>query len=568
MQTITQKMYLIVQLSALISGVSAQHSLFKPDYPVNTDLLDEICPVITYDETTLFFTRVADPFCAKTLYIDSTDVFEKYDEASYDSKLKQIYSQIASTVITDPISSGYNQDIWYTSLENTRPVGIFHPGYPINDVLPNSVCSNYGKEKGLMVINQFEKKGGIDRGFSVTEKSGDEFSFPLPINIQHFNKSGAELNITASIDSSVLILSMIDTTGFGNMDLYVSYHLGNNTYSAPIIMSADINTAFRESTPMLTHDTKRLYFTSDRPGSIGGKDIYFAERKDFTYTSWTKPVRLNPPVNSVHDDSHPHVMKDNNTIFFTSDRDGSSDIFQAKLLREALKKEIVITINIKNGVTGNNSPGELTWGDAYQEERPGFFRSKDGLCRYKFYENKPVVFKATNRDIYSEEVIIDPQELINQGKYTLQLELPMYGTIRPEIVLPDKNKNIPLKEEAIIGFELNKTILLNNIYFERTKPVVLPESYPALQKLADVLLSRPRLYISIIGHTDNVGDKDALRILSEDRAMAIRQILIEKGVAGYRVQPLGYGDSRPIAPNDTEENKSKNRRVEIRIISQ
>ena len=83
-----------------------------------------------------------------------------------------------------------------------------------------------------------------------------------------------------------------------------------------------------------------------------------------------------------------------------------------------------------------------------------------------------------------------------------------------------------------------------------------------------MLLSRSRLYISIIGHTDNVGDKTALKTLSEDRAMSIKQVLIEKGVPDYRVNTIGYGDTRPIAPNDTEENKSKNRRVEIKVISQ
>jgi hypothetical protein len=74
-------------------------------------------------------------------------------------------------------------------------------------------------------------------------------------------------------------------------------------------MGSDINTPYRESTPMLTHDTKKLYFTSDRPDGFGGKDIYYSERLDALYTRWSTPKALNPPVNSLGDDSHPHLLK-------------------------------------------------------------------------------------------------------------------------------------------------------------------------------------------------------------------------------------------------------------------
>lgn len=548
--------------------ISSQHSLQKLNYPVNTDNLDEICPVVSYDESILFFTRVADRHCEKTLFVDSFDVYQSFSAKDYDLKLRQVYAQIASSPVDDPLSSGYNQDIWYTHLVNSIPKGIFHPEYPINDVLPNSICSNFGKSNTFLVINQFAPMGGIERGFSITKMDNQDFNFPEPIDIQHFNKAASELNITSSLDSTLLILSMDDSQGMGDMDLYVCFRLGKNKYSAPINIGKDINTVYRESTPMLSHDMKRLYFTSDRPEGRGGKDIYYTERKDFTFLSWTFPIAFDPPVNSALDDSHPHLLKDNNTFFFTSNRDGSSDIFQAKLIREKLQKEIIINLKIINGETGKPMPGEVIWGDAFKTERPGYFRSKDGISKYKFFENKPVVFKAINRNLYSEEKIIDPQELINQNIGEMTLELILYGEDRPVVKTVKEDIEPPNKDNGLNELELNRLILLNNIYFERTKAVVLPESYPTLQKLADVLLSRSRLYITIIGHTDNVGDKTALKNLSEDRAISIKQVLMDKGVPDYRVNTIGYGYTRPIAPNDTEENKSKNRRVEIKVISQ
>jgi outer membrane protein OmpA-like peptidoglycan-associated protein len=556
---------LIILFSPLFAlKLESQHSLFKPAYPINTEYLDEICPVVSYDESHLFFTRVGDFQCEKTLWIDSVNVHLTLNEQEYGERLKKVYSEIAATQVLDPLKSEFNQDIWYSLLKEAKPEGIFHPQYPINDVLPNSICSNFGKTNSFLVINQFNPKGGIERGFSITEKTEEDFSFPRSFQIKNFNKSSSEINITASLDSSVLILAMQEG---GNMDLFLSFRLETHLYSSPINIGEDINTEYRESTPMLSHDSKRLFFTSDRPGGLGGKDIYFADRMDNTFYSWAAPVRLQPPVNSVNDDSHPHLMKDNNILYFSSNRDGSSDIFQAKLLRQKIEKELVINVKIINGSTGLKSPGELIWGNAYQDSRPGYFRSKDGLCKYKFFENKPVIFKAVNRNMQSEEVMLDPQELMDAGIYSQTLELVMYSDGR--VVIEKKPLSEPAKlPEKISEEDLNRTILINNIYFERTKPEVLPQSYPAIEKLAKVLLERPRLYISIIGHTDNVGNLEALKKLSEDRAIAIKKILIEKGVPETRVTTQGLGCAKPIAPNDTEENKSKNRRVEIRIVSQ
>ena len=561
---------LFIILSFVIATilVSGQHSLKKIDYPVNSDHLDEICPVVSYDEDQLFFTRVADPNCEKTLFVDSFDVFITSDESKYLSKLNKVFTQIASQPITDPFASSYNQDIWYTKLRNNETEGIYHPGYPINDVLPNSICANFGKENRYLVINQFASFGGIDRGFSVTEKKGRDFVFPTPINIKNFTSKSSEVNITASLDSSILIIAMHTKDTAENMDLFVSFHSGEHNYSEPIHMGNDINSYFRESTPMFTHDGKRLYFTSDRPGGYGGKDIYFSDRLDFTYTKWSVPIRLNPPVNSVFDDSHPHLLKDNNLIYFTSNRDGTSDIFSAKLIREQLNREIVITIHIINGATGKKMVGEVTWGEAYKENRDGFFRAKDGIYGHKFFENKPMSFIATNRNYISQEVIIDPQELVNAGIYKQTIELVMnadstYGK------KSEATKVVHQKEPAAITeLDLKNTIMLNNIYFERAKPIVLPESYPSIDKLAEVLRTRPKLYIQIVGHTDNVGDKGALKILSEQRADAIKNLLVERGVPTARIDTHGYGDSKPLGPNDIEANKSKNRRVEIKIISQ
>ncbi|MEW6467365.1 MAG: OmpA family protein [Bacteroidota bacterium] len=133
---------------------------------------------------------------------------------------------------------------------------------------------------------------------------------------------------------------------------------------------------------------------------------------------------------------------------------------------------------------------------------------------------------------------------------------------------------IPLAKDTLLSFEfqlkydLPKTYTLDNVYFDTGKSTLRPESYKELNELAEFLLARKNMVIEIAGHTDNVGQKDANLKLSQERANAVRNYLIKKGVNPDNVVAKGYGDSQPIALNDTDGGKQKNRRTEVRIIKE
>ena len=114
---------------------------------------------------------------------------------------------------------------------------------------------------------------------------------------------------------------------------------------------------------------------------------------------------------------------------------------------------------------------------------------------------------------------------------------------------------------------VNLSIRLDNVYFDQSSYVLRPESYPQLDKLAKTLATTPGLVIEIAGHTDNVGDRQLNQALSENRAKIIRNYLIRSGIVESRLKPNGYGHKRPAAPNDSEENKRKNRRVEFVVLA-
>ncbi|WP_018620098.1 OmpA family protein [Spirosoma luteum] len=114
--------------------------------------------------------------------------------------------------------------------------------------------------------------------------------------------------------------------------------------------------------------------------------------------------------------------------------------------------------------------------------------------------------------------------------------------------------------------EKGRPIALPNIYFDQSSPVLRPESYTELNQLADVLKTNPGLIIEIRGHTDNQGDFDLNVKLSRDRCLAIVDYLVNKGIAKNHLKAVGRGPIDPVAPNNNEENRKKNRRVEFLVL--
>lgn len=553
-------------------------------YPINTDVYDEICPILSYHEDELYFTRVGSPDFNPTIIENGENIYETTNYEHYQSRLRSIYSQITRESNVDPVNSSFNQDVWYSHYYEGEIYNLFHPGYPLNNALPNSICSHYGKEGGYLVINQFGEEGGANAGFSVVKKESDiTFTFPEPLEIKDFDKKGSEVNVSMSLDKEYIIMAMKGPHSQGSQDLYLSVKGFKGIYGKPVHLGKGVNTPYREATPFFSQDKKKLYFASNRPGGYGGMDIYVCDRLDYSFKKWSEPKLIGRPINSEFDDSHPYIQIDENSILFTSNREGTSDIYFAKLQRdENLTYEIDINIYIVKGKERKIANAQLYWAEAYSDDYDNFFRARDGKYKYKFKENIPMQFKAQNRGLVSEEVILDPQELQEAGIKEMDLELiiepgrdrmmPQKPRIKPieEITVIEKTeeKVKPVKNKDLIPLEANSTVVLKNIMFERATPNVLPASFTSLLKLAETIKRRSDVVIQVEGHTDNVGDSQALLDLSLARANSIRDFLIENGVSHKQVRTKGFGATRPITKNRNEKERSQNRRVEIRVLKQ
>jgi outer membrane protein OmpA-like peptidoglycan-associated protein len=118
----------------------------------------------------------------------------------------------------------------------------------------------------------------------------------------------------------------------------------------------------------------------------------------------------------------------------------------------------------------------------------------------------------------------------------------------------------------LIPIEVNQEITLNNLFFRTGKPELLPSSYPELDRLVQIMKDNPEIEIEVQGHTNNIGDRQKLIELSEQRAEAVKKYIVEKGITPDRISTKGFGPDKPIASNKTEAGRKKNQRVDFKII--
>lgn len=159
------------------------------------------------------------------------------------------------------------------------------------------------------------------------------------------------------------------------------------------------------------------------------------------------------------------------------------------------------------------------------------------------------------------------QILLPKGQtYTVQFKSIETDTDYGIIEVPDQAGII--RFTYTLKYELPKTYILQNVYFDTGKSTLRSNSYTALKNLAELLKNKSTMTIEIAGHTDNVGNDDANKKLSENRAKSVKDYLVKQGIDSNRITTKGYGETQPIAPNSTDEGKQKNRRTEIHIINQ
>ncbi len=383
--------------------------------------------------------------------------------------------------------------------------------------------------------------------------------------------------------------------GYKSFDIYISYYTPQG-WSEPQNAGPNINTDYYESGPTLSPDKRALYFVSNRPGGYGGRDLYVSYRQP--NGKWGVAVNMGPDINSAGDEQAPFIHADNQTLYYTSDGlpgYGGSDLF---VVRKKLNGEWGKPENLGAPINTIENEGSLAVSADgltayYASDRSD---SRGGLDLYKFdlrpdirpyrtlYVKGKVIDKKTNKTLPSSVELTDnsnnntlmkvqTDELgeyfitLPTGKdYTFTVNRKGYLFYSELYTLSNKEADSVYKKDIYLQpVELNVVSTFNNILFA-TNSFELPNAgFIELDKLLQVLTENPSLKVEISGHTDNVGKQEDNLKLSANRAKAIVDYLVSKGIAAGRMSYKGYGSSQPVADNDTEAGKAKNRRTTFTV---
>ncbi len=414
---------------------------------------------------------------------------------------------------------------------------------------------------------------------------------PGPINTPD-NNEGA---MCIAPDGSFLIYTSCVKD---NCDLYISFFVDGD-WTKPVNMGEPINTEFNEKQTSISADGRTIYFASNRPGTLGGLDIWSSTRDD--NWNFSNPVNLGPNINTKEDDQAPFIHPDNQTLYFISTGHkgmGRNDIFYARRNLTGGQWDSAINIGYPINTPGDE-PGLVIdrLGDYayFSSERTGGYGKLD-IYRFKLpKEAKPhpvAYLKAHVTDVETHKPLEANLELIDleTGKRFLKTLCTKNGDV--EAVLPGGkdymvnvsdsgylffSDNIPIKnyhaiDPYLYNIELKpiktgQTINLKNVFFPSDGFTLEDRSKSELNKLAAFLKSNPNVKLEIGGHTDNTGSPAHNKDLSTKRAKAVYDYLTTAaGIPTDRLSYVGYGDTQPIAPNTTEAGKAKNRRTEVKIV--
>jgi outer membrane protein OmpA-like peptidoglycan-associated protein len=521
------------------TGVSQEYFTLEKLPPFINSTQPEITPVTSRDGRTLYFTRVGHPIFDRTLFIDSVDMALKHTPEQYRAILGTVYSQIAGTSINNPEASAFNQDIWIASGDSIGFTAVQHPGYPLNNALPNSLVTITPDPNAFYVLNQFLPNGDMTKGFSRVLRVADSivWSFPTPIEIKDYYTITSDVSLTMSFDGSILILSAVRFDS-KDMDLYVCFREGDHQWSAPRHMGFSINSARRETTPFLSEDNTTLYFSSNREESIGGNDIFISQRLDSTWTHWSAPTPARDPINSLYDDSQPYFNMTSGFLYFASKRGGNSDIYRVRIAPPQATE-----IEVFGRVINRNTHALIPSANVYYAMANGEnnqFTTTDGLFHLKIPKGVGVEMVA-NFPGFAGEV----EQLLYRRDYYYFREQYIDLYLDPLLV--------------------DTKIELQPIFFKQSTATILESSFSSLDHLFLTLAKNPSIAIQIVGYTDNQGKEEDLIRLSESRAEAIKSFLVKRGISDGRISVLGKGPKSPLNDNSTDALRALNRRVVVII---
>lgn len=514
-----------------------------------------------------------------------------------------------------------SDDIWMSTLDDKGEWGpATHLGSPYNIHHSNQVFT--ALPDGSLFIKG--GRGRDEKGFSIVA-GGSIKELEVP-GFKDMNK-GRFYGASISSDAKHMILFFGTMAGSPRSGLFVSNLQTDGKWSAPKKLNISIRDD--DFGPFIGPDDKTLYFSSDRAAKDrhGKTDIYRVTRLDDTWQKWSEPVNMGSPINTAADEYYFCIDKAGN-VFTSRANDtkdgGNLDIF--KMIPKDIK--VMLTGTVFNEKTQQPLQADLVITPAessalnLKTTTAGKFESRiPEVSRYTIHASQQGFLpKDLSLDIPAlrgdttlyVEVMLTPvaKQLLLVGtvydlktnnpltvsldvslksdrktKYQLKAESGKYEQAVPKLgwymlvasaagylnatdsveLVSDEITPV-IKDLFLQPIEIGLTVRLKNIYFDFDKTTLKSESFVELNKVVDFLKRNPNVEIEIHGHTDNKGSDDYNLELSQGRSQAVMDYIVSQGIEAYRLAAIGYGETKPIDTNDTDEGRANNRRVEVTVV--
>jgi OmpA-OmpF porin, OOP family len=290
-----------------------------------------------------------------------------------------------------------------------------------------------------------------------------------------------------------------------------------------------------------------MYFSSNRPGTLGYNDIWMTRRLDDTWQKWSTPVNLGSPINTDDIDCFFTMDAGGEYAYMSTENDsyGESDIVRIKLLeREKPDPVMLVSGNVYNQKTNEPLSAALLYETLPDGKQAGNGISNpiDGSFKIVLPYDKNYLIRANADHFFAQSENLNLDSLRKLG----------YKEIHKDLYL--------------VPIEVGSVVRLNNVYFDFDKWFLRPESFVELDRVVKMLEENPAVEIEMSAHTDSWGSDQYNFKLSDNRARSVMEYILSKGIAPNRIRSQGYGETKPVVPNTSDENRQLNRRVEFTIL--
>lgn len=386
-----------------------------------------------------------------------------------------------------------------------------------------------------LYITHYERGEGYDFTWSVLENMGTNIN----------TKDGWEGQPSLSADGNTLYFTAVRPNTQKD-DIFVSKRGVDGEWGLAVPLEG-INTPGKDKSPFLHQDSQTLYFVSESSSvrnGVGGLDIFYSKMdKD---GKWGTPKNIGYPINTEEDEIGLFVSTDGKDAYFSSRYGGVWNIYTFELYKEARPKAVALV------------KGEL--------KEPNGDPVKDATIEIAYANSDKVDHVKVNGDDGKYAAVINMEDS-QDVMVTVKKEGHAFDSklIKKE----DLAVNTFIKEAdlEVRKIEVGVPYTINDILYTTNSAELNNNSKFILKQFSRFLKENPTINVSIHGHTDDIGDDNRNMELSERRAKGVKDYLVSLGVNKDRLKSEGFGETKPRVPNDSFENRAKNRRTDFVIDS-